>query len=85
MEAKADQTRKALNLIKSAPPAVVHQAAAFVQAQTADKKRKNKAPAERRDPETGAVQDQPPLPGRNVAAKRKESHGGASTKRSKRK
>jgi len=85
LEAKADQTRKALNLIKSAPPAVVHQAAAFVQAQTANNKRKNKAPAERRDPKTGALLDQPPLGGRSVPAKRKAPHGGASTKRTKKK
>ena len=86
-EAREDRRKKARHVVLNAGGDMLERAAAFILAETKEsKKRKREADEEKqRDPQSGAALDQPPLPGRNVAAKRKESHGGASTKRSKKK
>jgi hypothetical protein len=86
-EAREDRRKKARHVVLNAGGDMLERAAAFILAETKEsKKRKLEADEEKqRDPQSGTALDQPPLPGRNVAAKRKDSHGGASTKRSKKK
>jgi len=86
-EVREDRRRKARQVVLNAGGDMLERAAAFIQAQMKEsKKRKREEDGEeQRDPQSGAALNQPPLPGRNVAAKRKEAHRGGSTKCTKKK